>query len=66
MILASTALHASTSDGTEGMEWHSEGSVLYIVLQDREEIDLRIDREVFDVQVCAITIPVICPLTYIF
>jgi len=63
IILATTALHASTTDeGTEGIEWHSEGSVMYIVVQDRQEIDFRMDREMFEVQVCAISIPGICLL----
>lgn len=53
MILANTQLHALSGElRQESIQWHSEGSVLYIVMENREEVDLRMDREIFDVRVC--------------
>ena len=34
------------------LQWHTAASTLYIVHPDKPEIDIRIDREVFKVQVC--------------
>jgi len=33
------------------VQWHSEGTTLYIVIENRLEMDVRMDMEVFDVQV---------------
>jgi hypothetical protein len=55
MILATTQLHALSGEvKQESIQWHSEGSVLYIVIENREEVDLRMDREIFDVRVCVV------------
>jgi hypothetical protein len=52
IILATTELHAiSGNHEKEVLQWHSEGTTLYIVMENREEIDMRLDMEVFDFQV---------------
>jgi hypothetical protein len=52
VILATTELHATLRKET--LQWHTEGSTIYIVMENRPEMDLRMDWEVFDVQVCLI------------
>jgi hypothetical protein len=54
VILATTELHATSGERKETLQWHTEGSTMYIVMENRPEIDLRMDWEVCDVQVCLI------------
>lgn len=37
------------------LQWHTAASTLYIVCKDRREIDLRIEREIYEIKVCIIT-----------
>ena len=55
IILATTELHAIAGQRKETVQWHSEGTTMYIVVENREEIDVRIDREVFNVQVSSLS-----------
>jgi hypothetical protein len=34
------------------LQWHSTASTLFIMFKDRQEIDIRLDREVTEIQVC--------------
>jgi hypothetical protein len=59
MILANTQLHALSGElRQESIQWHSEGSVLYIVMENQKEVDLRMDREIFDVRVCHVLLSI--------
>jgi hypothetical protein len=54
MVLATTQLHAiSQEHGKENLQWHSQGSVMYVVIQNRQEMDFRMDREVYEFKVCS-------------
>ena len=50
VILATTELHA-LSEEPEMVQWHSEGTTMFIVMANREEISLRMDQEIYDVKV---------------
>ena len=50
--MATTELHATAPNlRSETVQWHSEGSVLYIVMQNRPEVDVRLDLEIQEVKV---------------
>jgi len=54
LILSTTELYATVAneENEATIQWHSEGSTLYIVMNnDRPEIDLRMESEMFDVKV---------------
>jgi hypothetical protein len=55
VIMATTELHATGQNlRRETLQWHSEGSVLYIVMENRAEVDLRLDLEILEIQVCVL------------
>jgi hypothetical protein len=61
LILCTTELYAPvlTDDSEATIQWHCEGSTLYIVMNnDRQEIDLRLEREMFDVKVGPTLVPI--------
>jgi hypothetical protein len=51
VILATTELYAALGE-QEIVLWHSEGTTMFIVMVNREEITLKMDQEIFDVKVC--------------
>lgn len=38
--------------GSYVLQWHTAGCTLYVVCGERDEIDLRLDSEVFEIKVC--------------
>jgi hypothetical protein len=52
VVLASTHFYFSEEDAESCLvQWHAAGATLYILLKDKLEIDLRMEREIVDVKV---------------
>jgi hypothetical protein len=52
LVLAGTQLFASDdSIHLPIIQWHSAGSTLYITIRDKVEMDLRLEREIVDIEV---------------
>jgi hypothetical protein len=53
IILCTTVFHASIDKESNPplLQWHTEGSNLYAMMSDRPEIQLRMEREIYDLQV---------------
>ena len=52
VILASTHLYCDKEDPESCIvQWHLAGETLYILLKDKLEIDLRLEREIVDIKV---------------
>lgn len=65
MILATTELHnTSRVREKENLQWHSQGSVMYVLIDNRQEIDFRMDREIYDFKVSSIWVAPHSPITY--
>jgi len=52
LFLSKTQLFSpDNASGAYILQWHSAGSTLYITIKDQPEIDLRLEREIIDIQV---------------
>jgi hypothetical protein len=52
MLLADTVIITDEADAEVNIvQWHTAGSTLYIMCKDRQEIDLRLEREICEIQV---------------
>jgi len=52
IILSTTQLHAiSGAHERENVQWHSHGSDMYVLIENRPEMDFRMDREVIEFKV---------------
>jgi hypothetical protein len=52
LILNTTHFHASSNEDFESLLiWYPEGSTLYLQMENRPQVDIRVDHEILDLKV---------------
>jgi hypothetical protein len=54
IYLCSTHYYANSNSKANVVQWHTAGATLCIFVQDKPEIDLRLEREIVDIRVSVI------------
>jgi hypothetical protein len=55
LYLGNTHFYSELRDpGSYVLQWHTAACTLYIVGKDHHEIDLRVEREIYEIKVCVI------------